>query len=79
MWIYLQYFKFLNAEDACKNPLPKDGFRIFHPSSFETAHPKDGWTGLSLRPYSGCTCQSDFRSTTSSKQTFYVEDNSTVV
>ena len=32
-------------------PVNKISFRIFHPSSFESARPKDGWTDLWLRPW----------------------------
>ena len=36
---------------CCKMPIHKDGFRITHLSSFETACPNDGRTGLWLRSW----------------------------
>ncbi len=50
MWIYLQYSELSMLKNACKNACPQRQLRNFSLSRIEVARPKDGWTGLWLRP-----------------------------
>ncbi len=51
--IFLPYLESSMLKMPVKIPVHKESFRIFHLSSFETACPKNRWTGLGLRPWGG--------------------------